>query len=414
MISRYACFKNVDRRRLLFLTHSGLYFIGLFGIIDTLLNFYFLSAGFDSTLIGALQALPRFASFIFAMPFGIVTKHFGVLNTSIWGMAGIGVSCLVLILVGHSPNLAAISMFVRGACYGAVYVALNPLIMSIAAHDNQIQCFAQHNVVTMTAMALGSAIGGFLPSLLSTVLNAGSNEQSMLVYAAGLSIGTLLVFASLIPIGLLKTSQSEAISAVRQHLPSPEQRQASPWKLLMLTSPVLLFGITGGWTFPFFNVFFRSQFEASDQAVGVTLGIGWLSMGLVSMGNSWFERRIGSTRFLSAMLLFGAIAFFALGQAVSFTHAVAFFVVAVALRNNMIPLYMPLLMNRLPPSQRLIASSVTSTLWSLGWFVATAISGLIVAEFGFEMLYKLVATGLLIMSIQIALTFSRSEGWTTP
>jgi len=63
--------------------------------------------------------------------------------------------------------------------------------------------------------------------------------------------------------------------------------------LIVLSSPLLFFGFTGGLTFPFYNLFFRTAYAASDQAVGAILSIGWVGMAAIPLAGPWMEQRWG-------------------------------------------------------------------------------------------------------------------------
>ena len=67
--------------------------------------------------------------------------------------------------------------------------------------------------------------------------------------------------------------------------------QSVPWRrVLRLTSPLFVFGISGGLTFPFFNLIFRDLFGISDSAIGGVIGLGWLLMGLMPLLNPFWRR----------------------------------------------------------------------------------------------------------------------------
>jgi len=52
-----------DRDIWLFLLYSAIFHIGVLGLADVVLNFYFVSLGYDSQVIGQLQSYPRLADF---------------------------------------------------------------------------------------------------------------------------------------------------------------------------------------------------------------------------------------------------------------------------------------------------------------------------------------------------------------
>ena len=164
-------------------------------------------------------------------------------------------------------------------------------------------------------------------------------------------------------------------------------------------------------TFPFYNLFFRTTFGIQDKTVGTILSIGWVGMAVVPLANPWWDRRFGRACALGITMSIAAVAFFGLSLAPTLVASVFCYVTAISFRNVMQPLFQPLIMDRLPANLHNIASSVGMVLWNIGWFTATAISGVWQSAHGFDFIMRVVAIGVFLNGASIVLIFRRGRGF---
>ncbi len=391
----------------LFMLHSAVYHFGLLGIPDVLLNFYFVSLGYGPETIGLLQSLPRIGGLLTGLPVGLYADRIGARRVIFFSTIGVAASLLMVALF-PSLLMLGISRFLLGMFYGAGQIALAPFMTSLAQQDQQIRLYAWHNIISLGAAALGSFAGGYLPGVIVTlfpalVVGIATPAQSSIAYGAGLALAALLTFASLPP-----------LLGVRDHelpLPPAPSRQrlplsSLPWRrLIWLGFPLLLFGFSGGLTFPFYNLFFRTTFDLGDATVGTILGLGWVGMALVPMLNPFWERRFGRVRALGITLTTAAIGFLALSLAPTLGVALIAYAVAISTRNTMQPLFQPLVMDSLPEYERAVASSVGFVQWNIGWFAATSVSGVWQAAYGFDFIMQVVAVFVFVTALVVLYIF---------
>jgi MFS family permease len=391
--------------------HSGIYHFGLLGIPDVLLNFYFVSLGYSPETIGLLQSLPRIGGLLTGLPIGLYADRIGPRRIIVLSTFGVAASLLAVALF-PSLVMLGVSRFLLGMFYGAGQIALAPFMTTLAAGDRQTYLYAWHNIISMGSAALGSFAGGFLPGVLvvlfpALVVGIAAPETSSVAYGAGLALAALLTFASLPP--LLGVGDGDLPLP-----PAPRKRGASlrdlPWKsMIWLGLPLLLFGFSGGLTFPFYNLFFRTSFALDDEAVGTILGIGWVGMALLPMLNPFWERYFGRVRALGITLTVAAVAFFVLSIAPSLSLAIVAYAIAISMRNTMQPLFQPHLMEMLPEQERALTNSVGFVQWNIGWFVATSMSGFWQAQYGFDFIMQLVAVSVFITALTVLYIFRREQ-----
>ena len=225
---------GLNRQVLLFLCHSLLFHIGLLGIADILLNFYLVSIGYDSMTISLLQSLPRLSGFLIGLPIGLVANRIGNRRLILLSTAGIALSVAATALSPHFLVIA-LSRFCWGACFGANQVVKSPFMVTLTDRSEHTAQFAYHNLVSMFAVAIGSAVGGLLPILMSQLLSieaAGAlrPEQMPLAYRAGIIAASVLLLLSMFPILALKNRPAADPHARHNRL---RLTAHAPWRRIM-------------------------------------------------------------------------------------------------------------------------------------------------------------------------------------
>ncbi|MBI5670545.1 MAG: MFS transporter [Chloroflexi bacterium] len=393
----------------LFLLYSALFHIGLLGMAEVLLNFYFVSLGHSPETIAFLQSLPRLAGFLTSVPVSLLTNRIGTRRVILHSTLGNAALFAMLVLLPSLP-LLAVNRFLQGFLYGAQQIALAPLMVTLVRKDEQTGFFALHNVVSMAAMSFGSLIGGTMPTLMVSLF-AGiapaasvASVQTPFAYGAALVAAGLVVLVSVVP--FLFVRGASAVVTTVQGIRAPAAR--TPWLYLtLLALPMLSFGFTGGLTFPFYNLFFRSRFTISDQLIGTILSIGWLGMALVPLANPLWEKRFGRVNTLALTMTIAAVAFLGLAFAPTLALTVIAFTVAISFRNVMQPLFQPMVLDHLPVELHNTIGGMSMVMWNIGWFAATAISGHLQNTFGFGFIMQVVAVGVLFTGATVVLIFRK-------
>lgn len=403
---------GLNRQVLIFLIYSLIFHIGLFGITDSLLNFYFLSVSYEANTIGILQALPRLSGFLTGLPVGIFANRLGKRRIIILSTYGVALSTMAVVLLQGLP-LLMISRFLLGFFFGAGQVVKPPYMVTLTKRDEHTAQFSYHNFISMSAVALGSVLGGFMPLVISKIFSLSRigdlpAEQTPEAYRGAILLAALLILLSVIPLYWLPKD------ILSQEAPKKEKRRSSPrnipWlRITKLSIPLLLFGISGGLTFPFFNLFFRETFDITDNIVGIILALGWLGMALIPLLNPIWEKYVGRAHALTGLMTISAIAFFGLGVVPTLLFAVILYTIAIAVRNTMQPLYQPLLMDSVPSNFHNLASSVGLVLWNFGWFASTMSFGFLKGRIGHSSIMMLVAIFVLLNGVSILVAFKRSS-----
>ena len=396
---------GLNGRVLLFLCHSLLFHIALLGIADILLNFYLVSIGYDTTTISLLQSLPRLSGFMIGLPIGLVANRVGNRQLILLSTGGLALSVATTALTANLPIIAA-SRFVWGACFGANQVVKPPFMVRLTERSEHTAQFSYHNLVAMCSVALGSVLGGLLPLFVSQLLPIAGPvdlrpEEMPAAYRISIMCAAALLLLSNLPIMALGSKLADEGEAGAGRA----MWRSTPWRrVIRLTFPLFVFGISGGLTFPFFNLIFRELFGLADSAVGSVIGLGWLVMGLMPLLNPAWEARLGRAGALTALMLVSAAAFVGLSLSQGLAIAIGFYVLAIGLRNTMQPLFQPLLMDSLAAAHRNVASSVGLVMWNMGWFLSTFSFGHLESALGYRNIMVVVAAFVLLNGLSIHVT----------
>lgn len=400
---------GLNGRVLLFLCHSLLFHIALLGIADILLNFYLVSIGCDTATISLLQSLPRLSGFLIGLPIGLIANRVGNRRLILLSTAGIALSVAATALTQSLP-LIALSRFLWGACFGANQVVKPPFMVTLTDRSEHTAQFSYHNLVAMLAVAIGSAVGGMLPLLASQALSITGApglppEEMPLAYRASIIGAAIVLLLSNVPILSMRGPVAGGEGAAQAAL---GRWRSTPWRRISrLTLPLFVFGLSGGLTFPFFNLIFRELFGISDSAVGGVIGLGWLAMGLMPLLNPAVEARLGRAGALTALMLISAAAFVGLSWSQGLALAIVFYALAIGLRNTMQPLFQPLLMDSLDETWRNVASSIGLVMWNIGWFISTFCFGFLQSAIGTRNIMLLVAFFVVLNGFTIHVTAKR-------
>ncbi len=397
---------GMNRRVLLYLLHSGLLSMGLFGITDVVLNFYFVSLGHQPEVIGVLQALPRLGGLLTGIPAGLLANRIGARRVTIYGTV-LAALTYPLMLVFPTLFMLGASRFLLGLSYGATQIASAPLMMTLTANEHQTHQFSYHSVVTMLTTAVGSFGAGYLPLIIAHFSAFGA--QSSNAYGITLLVAGFITIASIYPLMLL---QGET-TLIRRKISPEHQRDPDedvPWMtLIWLSSPFLFFGFSGGLTFPFYNLLFRTVYEVPDATVGTILSLGWVGMGIVTLSNPWWDKRFGRARGLGITMSIAALAFLALSVAPLLWMGVIAYIIATSMRNTMSPLFQPLLLDSLPAMFHNLASSVGFVLWNVGYFCASILGGRWQTTHGFDFIMQVVALAVFTTGMMVVWVFHKRQ-----
>ncbi|MCC7208672.1 MAG: MFS transporter [Anaerolineae bacterium] len=398
---------GLNRPMLYFLLYNFIFNFGLYGVADVVLNFYFVSLGVPPETIGILQTLTRVGGILAGIPAGMLADRFGARRITVVAMIVAALSYIPMISLPSVPVMA-FSRILLGLSFTSALIAATPLLVSLVEPRHRTHALSYYQIVSLAGTSLGTLAGGFLPAALVGIFPLpahvdGPPEQSSLAYGLTLATGAVLLLVSILPL----------LPMAPPRLAQPRDAQdrtgaRTPWlKLAFLTFPWLLFGVSAGLSFPFYNLFFRQRFEATDTVVGSILSLGWLVMGLVGLAAPWLEKRLGRLQAIFLTSVVAAIMFLALGAAETLPLGIVAYVIAASVRNLFAIFFTPVILDAFGPRLYSLSSGFGSLVWNVGYFASGTFSGFWAASYGFGFLMNLVAALVFVTAIVTWAIFAR-------
>lgn len=364
------------------LTHGVLFGLS-FSIADILFNFYLTSLGYDNAVAGQMQSVFRLAGVFLGLPIGMVIDKISAQRMLYIGILTYALGWAVLLLldgVGFTIGTWEVTplqlmnavYFIIGAANMATYTAVVPLLSQVIEPRQRAAMFGINAAASTMVGSVGSIIGGSLPAIIAPIMGVAATSEP----AYRMAMFTVAVFGLLaaVPLMGIKTGSSHHAGSSGGTAPVAPLPPVPFYVLLLLVTPSFFFGFAGGMFVPFQNLFFRQEFQLSDSAVGANLALASLAMGIGSMIGGPLSKRFG-VRTVAAWSR-------GLGAPTMMLMVIPFLPIASAaydinrlLIGLTFPLFSALMMQTVPIQQRGTSTSMSSMSWSLGWAVASTLSG---------------------------------------
>lgn len=375
VISQY--FKNIkffNRNIKLYLFATALINIG-FGIFYADFNLYVLSMGMKPDFLGIILSLAPFAEGLSSIPIGFLAEKIGFKRSLIMVYFVLGLAYFSQII---SPNRSLIMLgsFMVGLVAGGNFIIQLPFISHFTKEDRN-QAFTLTMLVYYIMYAVGGLIGGYLPSILNTVI---MNET--LSYRIILAVSTLFIVSGVLP-----------MLSVDDDKPDPSQKISLDPYLKGIDANTVKFAVVelfvgAGLAFiiSFLNVIFVYYFHVSLEFYGTTMALLVIPTALFLFLGPAIAERIGSLRtvlisrllatFLAYFIVmttnpyFGAISFIFFRSLFGFSQSLWFsFATSVSTRRS-----------------RMATSTWLEITFQIGMGVAALVGGKLIANESYVML----------------------------
>jgi MFS family permease len=258
-------------------------------------------------------------------------------------------------------------------------VTMSPFLMENSGEHERTYLFSMTSGLQMVSASLGSWIGGYLPSWVAGRLNV--EPVSSQAYAGSLLVVAVALAVGIIPLLLIRMPRIE--HADKTIFAPISFATKNPKKLTKLILPMLITSIGAGLIMPFMNVFFRVQYNQSDQVIGTLFAWGSLAMGLGLLAAPPLADRFGKIQFVVITQGLSIPFLILLGFAPLFWMSALAYYIRVALMNMSGPVYQTFVMEQVDASSRAMVASLVSMSWNFGWAISPTISGILQVRYGF-------------------------------
>jgi len=343
--------EGIGRDAKLLLTSS---FIGgvSFAFFFLILPFYLLSAGYDATWIGTVNAVFGVSMTVFIIPAGILADTFGRKRFSLIGYVIMSVGTLVMALSPSVPTIiggAALSGF-GGSL---TFASSGALLAGPVPGGRLTSIFSNSYFLSTFAASLGS-VTGWLPTVLIDLLGV----SRLVAFQATMGIGGLVTLLAGVPLLFVHEVRSERKSGARFSLES----RGVIVKFMLVN---IFIGFGAGLTIPLFPVYFWKKFGVDSGPMGTLQAVSNLVAALAYLGAPKLASRLGTVR---GIVMTTGISVPLLGLiplTPSFLLSTPFFVARQAMINMNAPLIDSLIMRLVDDKERATASGVAQLFWNL-------------------------------------------------
>jgi MFS family permease len=348
------------------------------GIFRLLFNFYILSLGYDEKLLGNLVTVSSITALVFALPMGYLADILGRKLSLLISAALISITVGLMVIWPVTPMLYFMNIL-SGIAQSLAGVTMSPFLMENSGEHERTYLFSMTSGLQMVSASVGNWIGGYLPTWVAGRLNV--DPTSSQAYGGSLLVVAVALATGIIPLVLIRMPR---IKQVEKTIFAPISFAAkNPKKLTKLILPMLITSIGAGLIMPFMNVFFRVQYNQSDQVIGVLFAWGSLAMGLGLLAAPPLADRFGKIQIVVITQGLSIPFLILLGFAPVFWISAVAYYIRVALMNMSSPIYQTFVMEQVDASSRAMVASLVSMSWNFGWAISPTISGMLQVRYGF-------------------------------
>ena len=376
-----------DLRRFLVATAAWNAFSSLFWV-----DFgpYVLAIGITPSDLGLIMAASSLAAALTGLPAGLLADAIGRRPVLLAGQALATVSLLGLAMV-HDPLRVALLAAGVGAGSTCFFVVGPPFLSENSEGAHRDRFFAAYFAIGLAMGAVAPILAAAAASAIATSAgdtSAAGPYRLLVLLMAGLSAGTLAVFATLGGRAVPRTRERASAFRVRELLPSTGTRR--PFLLILVTTGLVALG--AGQLIPFLNVFVQRRFELDVFALNVIFAVSSLGTLLATLAQPWLAARLGRVHAVVALQVASLPFIVVLGWSSWLPLVVVALVVRNTLMNAGNPLYQRFAMDQVPAEERARLSGAMQVLWSSSWVAGAVFYGAVQAALGFDRGYALAFT----------------------
>lgn len=348
---RIKALEGIGRDAKLLLTSS---FIGgvSFAFYFLILPFYLLSAGYDATWIGTVNAVFGVSMTVFIIPAGMLADAFGRKR---FNLIGYLIMSLGIFVMASSPSVPAI---VGGAALsgfgGSLTFASSGALLAGSVEGGRLTAIFSYSYFLSTFAASLGSVTGWLPTILIESLGVSRLTALQVTMAVG-SVVTLL---SAVPLFFVHEVRSERRGRARFSLES----RGVITKFMLVN---IFIGFGAGLTIPLFPVYFWKKFGVDSGPMGTLQAVSNLVAALAFLAAPRLAAWLGTVRGIVITTGISVPLLALIPLAPSFLASTPLFVARQAMINVNGPLIDSLIMRLVDEKERATASGVAQLFWNL-------------------------------------------------
>jgi len=372
------------------------------GINSVIFNLYLEGDGIHSAdFIGFFLSISMFATAGISFVAGLVTDRQSRKRTILVATTISFVCIAIQYLTLESMTLISSAVLI-GVSGAFSEVAWSPYMTDLSTNDERAHLFGFSHGVALLALFAGNLFGGFLPGVFSSIF--GFLAESVPAYRLTLLVS--LVPSAISMILILFMSKDTPTCSIHQL----GLKNVSHWSFIgKYATTVTTVGMGAGVIVMFFNLFFKYQFSASSEMIGIIFGINTFVLASGNFIAPALADKIGKVKTVVFTEVLSIPFLLLIGLADNLPLAVVGYVTRSVLMNMAGPVSNAFFMEGLTKEERATAVGVVRTGDSLVRGFGAIIGGWFLAMGMYQTPYFVVAGLYVLAVIMFYLFFRNSE-----
>jgi MFS family permease len=371
-----------------------------FGISNVIFNLYMVEAGFGEDFLGFFLSISMFATAVVAIPAGLFTDRASrkkiVVVSNVVSAIAIASQYTTL-----NPIGLILSQVFLGFATAFTQVALSPYITDLSTDEERAHLFGISGGFSLLSVLVGNLAGGFLPGLIYRTLE--STGGLVLSYRITLYVSLIPMLVSVTLISRM-TPDKIVSSASRFGLGNVRN-----WDFIgKYAATVTTVGLGAGMIVLFFNIFFKNEFSASPELIGVIFGINTIVLAGGNFLAPALSDRVGKVRTVVITEALSIPFLLMISWAPYLYLAVIAYVSRTVLMNMAGPVSHAFFMEGLAKEERATANGIVRAGDSLVRGIAANIGGWLLAQKLYRVPYLLVS-GLYMLAVIMFFGFFKEK-----
>lgn len=336
-----------------------------YGVIGTTLAIHLKASGFSEAVVGDVEGALALSGAVICLTLPPLVASLGYRRLIIFAGLALGLSRLGQ---AFAPTASFVVMLglLFGLGDGTMQTLSAAFLSENSARGGKTRLFTADYVIRVSAMVVGSLIGGLLPALLEVWLPESDAFRLTIVVAAA-----LMASSAISAWGITEDREARAAAGWRTSL-----RGFSSWgRVGRLLVPEMLISFGAGLIIPFVALFLKHRLGATVTHVGAIQALSSVAMAWAALSTPRLVRKFGlaGTVVMTELASLPFLVLIPLSTSLPVT-AVLFWVRGM-LMNMSWPVYTQLSMEGLPPQDKPIVAGWVRFGWSLAWLGGSALGG---------------------------------------
>ncbi len=356
-----------SRNARLFLLATFFWGMGFSGFM-LLFNLYLKELGYAEGNIGNIISLSTLGMVLMAVPASALLRRIPI-KPILLTVTPIAVISSVIQVTAVQYHMILFGGFTAGLAGVVSRVAAAPFFMRNSTSRERPYLFSMWFALMLFAGIIGNLLAGFIPEIIRQY-----GLTAHLTYRYTLLLFSTLVLVAIIPISLIGQKPPGRVERMKIH---------SMHMIGKLFLPNLVVGIGAGLSIPFFNLYFKNLFNATDAMIGIFYSMQQVLMITGLLIAPLVAERIGKIKTVVMSQIISIPFLIILGVTNSLSLAVLGFFARAAFMNMAQPLYTNFAMEKVRHDEQPLTNALLTVAFTAGWGASANLGGYLIEHFGY-------------------------------